>query len=283
MSPSTSRVAKTAGTGDGDTARPRERRQRVQSAATGMAVLKALARLGGQASLTALAAQVDESPAKVHRYLVSLVEEGLVVQQAGSQLYRLGLEALQIGLAAMRQADPIRLAEASLIRLRERLEVTCFIAVMGNKGPTIVRFEEPGLPVTVNVRVGSVLSMLWSATGRVFLGMIDEARVRALAADELAQATTEQLALLDARDPIGQLRQAVRAAGCAAVKDTNLKGISAIAAPVFDYNGHLCAVMTALGATGGFDPALDGPIAAALREEALAVSRELGYGGAAAP
>lgn len=262
-------------------ARPRERRQRVQSAATGMAVLKALARLGGQASLTALAAQVDESPAKVHRYLVSLVEEGLVVQQAGSQLYRLGLEALQIGLAAMRQADPIRAAEASLVRLRERLEVTCFVAVMGNKGPTIVRFEEPGLPVTVNVRVGSVLPLLWSATGRVFLGLLDAARVQGLAAEELAQATPEQRAQLDPRDPIGRLRETVRAGGCAAVRDTNLKGISAVAAPVFDCHGRLCAVMAALGATGGFDPALDGPVALALREEALAVSRELGYGGAA--
>lgn len=90
-------------------ARPRERRQRVQAAETGMAVLKGLARLGGRASLTAIAAHIDESPAKVHRYLASLIEEGLVAQESGTQQYHLGLEALQIGLAAMRQADPIRL------------------------------------------------------------------------------------------------------------------------------------------------------------------------------
>jgi DNA-binding IclR family transcriptional regulator len=84
----------------------------VQAAETGMAVLKALARLGGRASLTAIAAQIDESPAKVHRYLVSLMEEGFVAQEAGTQQYHLGIEALQIGLAAMRQADPLRLSEA---------------------------------------------------------------------------------------------------------------------------------------------------------------------------
>jgi DNA-binding IclR family transcriptional regulator len=142
----------------------------VQAAETGMAVLKGLAHLGGRSSLTALSTHVGESPAKVHRYLASLMEEGLVLQDAGSQHYYLGTEAIQIGLAAMRQADPIRAAEPCLIRLRESLEVTCFVAVMGNKGPTIVRFEEPGLPVTVNVRAGSVMSMLWSATGRAFLG-----------------------------------------------------------------------------------------------------------------
>jgi DNA-binding IclR family transcriptional regulator len=81
--------------------------------------------------------------------------------------------------------------------------VTCFIAVMGNKGPTIVRFEEPGLPVTVNVRAGSVLSMLWSATGRAFLGLLDESRVLALAEQELGGARPSMRAQLDAPTPIG--------------------------------------------------------------------------------
>src|SRR3546814_1395460 len=73
-----------------DTATPaqapaRQRRQRVQAAETGMTVLKGLARLGGRATLTGLAAHVQESPAKVHRYLASLIEQGMVQQDAGTQ------------------------------------------------------------------------------------------------------------------------------------------------------------------------------------------------------
>lgn len=258
----------------------RERRQRVQSAQTGMAVLKGLARLGGRASLSGLAAFVSESPAKVHRYLVSLIEEGLVAQDSATQQYQLGPEAMMIGVAAMRQADPVRIAEPALVRLRESLEVTSFVAVMGNKGPTIIRFEEPGLPVTVNVRVGSVMSLLWSSTGRVFLGLLDDTRVLAQAQEELAHADADllgQLAQFDARDPIGALRSAVQRARCASVKDTNLKGISAVSAPLFDHTGKLCAVLTALGATGGFDATPDGPIGSALRDEAAAASALLGY------
>ncbi len=257
--------------------RPRERRQRVQAAETGMAVLKGLRRLGGRASITLLAEHVGESPAKVHRYLASLVEEGLVAQDTATQQYYLGLETILLGLAAMRQADPIRLAELSLIRLRESLGVTCFIAVMGNMGPTIVRFEEPGLPVTVNVRIGSVLSMLWSATGRAFLSLLDDARVRELAEAELAVAPADLRAQLDPDDPIGQLRQSVRQAHCASVRDTNLKGISAVSAPLYDHTGRPCAVLSALGATGGFDASPEGPIAQAVRREADVVSALLGY------
>lgn len=259
------------------TDRPRERRQRVQAAETGMAVLKGLADLGGRATLTALSAHVQQPPAKVHRYLASLAEEGLVSQDAGTQQYFLGPEAIRIGMAAMRQADPIRAAEPALVRLREALEITCFIAVMGNKGPTIVRFEEPGLPVTVNVRVGSVLPLLWSATGRAFLAYLDERAVQAMALEELSHASPEQRASLAGKDPIEALRQAVRKAGCASVRDTNLRGISAVSAPLHDHTGRVCAVLTALGATGGFDAAVGGPVAKAVQREAAAISAMLGY------
>lgn len=289
-----SRASATAGTAT------RERRQRVQSAQTGMAVLKGLARLGGRASLSGLAGHVGESPAKVHRYLVSLIEEGLVAQDSATQQYRLGAEAMLIGVAAMREADPVRAAEPALVRLREALEVTSFVAVMGNMGPTIVRFEEPGLPVTVNVRVGSVMSLLWSSTGRVFLGRLDDSRVLALAHEEFAQAPPALRALLEtdearsvkhnetsgaaynaAHGPVDALRRAVQAElhahGCASVRDTNLKGISAVSAPLFDHSGRVCAVLTALGATGGFDASPEGPVGEALRREAAAASALLGY------
>ena len=255
----------------------RDRRQRVQAATTGMVLLKGLARLGGRASLTALARHVDENPAKVHRYLISMMEEGLVGQDPISLQYFLGAEAIQIGIAAMRLADPLRIAEPALVRLRQSLEMTCFIAVMGNKGPTIVRFEEPGLPVTLNVRVGSVLSLLWSATGRVFLAYLDDTQVERLARSELAGMSREQRAAFNDPDPVTALKQQVREAEMAIVRDTNLQGISAIALPIFDFSDKVVAVLTVLGATGSFDTDAGGRVAQALKAESTAISRTLGH------
>jgi len=264
-----------------DPPRVYERRQRVQSAETGMVVLKGLAAIGGNASLTALSAHVGENPAKVHRYLLSLMQEGLVDQDSASQRYLLGPELIQIGLAAMRQAEPIRCAEPALIRLREQFEITCFVAVMGNKGPTVMRIEEPGLAVTINVRAGSVMSLLWSATGRVFLGLLDEARVRLMAGEELTSATPYMRGLLPSAHPIETLQKEIQAGHCAVVRDTYQPGISAVSAPVYDFNGRVCAVITALGASGGFDPSIDGAIGIAVQCEAGATSRLLGYSGMA--
>jgi DNA-binding IclR family transcriptional regulator len=255
----------------------RGRRQRVQAATTGMVILKGLARLGGRASLTVLARHIAENPAKVHRYLISMMEEGFVAQDPVSLQYFLGAESIQVGLAAMRLADPVRIAEPALVHLRETLEMTCFVAVMGNKGPTIVRFEEPGLPVTLNVRVGSVLSLLWSATGRVFLAYLDDSRVEKLAREELAQASAAQRAALGKTDPIGTLKKEVRAGGMAIVRDTNLQGISAIGVPIFDFSDRITAVVTVLGATGSFDAGNDSRVARELRTQGAAISAALGH------
>ena len=262
-------------------AEPSARRRRVQSAETGMAILKALARLGGAASLTALAQAVAESTAKVHRYLASMVEEGLVVQDMTSQRYVLGPEAIHIGLAALRQCDPIRAGEPALLRLQAELGVTCFIAVMGNRGPTILRIEEPPLPVVVNVRAGSVLPLLWSATGQAFLGWLSGDAIDQQAQADWAAAGAAQRAQLaeaaPSEPPVDALRRRVRAQGCATVRDLLTAGISAVAAPILQHDGHVVAVLTALGASGGFDPAPGGRIAGRVVQEAGEISRALGW------
>src|SRR5688572_26508263 len=89
-------------------AAPARRGEKVQSAETGMTVLKALGQLGGSATLTRLAGQLQEHPAKVHRYLSSLVSSGFVEQDPATSRYVLGREAVLLGLAAQRQSDVLR-------------------------------------------------------------------------------------------------------------------------------------------------------------------------------
>ena len=48
---------------------------------------------------------------------------------------------------------------------------------------------------------------------------------------------------------------------------------------MYDHTGRPCAVLTALGATGGFDVSADGKIVAAVKKEAAAASAALGYVG----
>lgn len=242
-----------------------------------MTILKALARLGGSASLTTLAGEVGENTAKVHRYLSSLSSEGLVAQNPATQHYYLGEESIRIGMAALRQCDPVRLGEGALLRLRESLQVSCFIAVLGNLGPTVLRIEEPSLPVTVNIRAGSVMPLLWSATGQAFLAFSDDGAMQRRAEAEYEAGTTEQRSTLAGPAPVERLRRQVREQGCAIVHDTLLRGISAVAAPIFDARGRCCAVLTALGASNGFDSRPGGTVAPRVVHEAAGISTAMGF------
>ena len=56
--------------------------------------------------LTQLQNEVEMSPAKVHRYLVSLIETGLVTRLKEPGLYDLGPKALKLGFKAIQAYRP---------------------------------------------------------------------------------------------------------------------------------------------------------------------------------
>ena len=251
--------------------------QKVQSAETGMTVLKALGQLGGAASLTRLAARLQENPAKVHRYLSSLISSGFVDQDAATGRYVLGSEAILLGLAAQRQSNALSLAAAEIVELVETLNVSCFVAVMSNHGPVIVRWEEPMQAIVINARVGSIVPVLWSATGLAFAAFHKSDLLDALIKRELTSATEDQRRQLPNRRAVDAMLEGYRAHGCTWVREWLLQGVSAVAAPVFDAAGQVPAVIVAVGVSDSFDVRPDGPNAKALRKSTARVSQRLGY------
>jgi DNA-binding IclR family transcriptional regulator len=255
----------------------RDRRQKVQGAEMGMQVLKTLASMGGAASLTALSHQVGESPAKVHRYLASLVASGMVSQDASASRYVLGPETINIGLAAMRQLDVVSCSAPVMATLAETHHLSCCLGILGNGGPVIVRWEEPMQPVTVNVRIGSVLPVLWSATGRAFAAFSRPGTLDAEVQRELKEATPEQRKELPNRKAVEAMLEEIRAQGCVSIRGVLLSGINAVAVPVFDAASRLAGVVTALGVAASFDPDPDGPLGRLVKASGAEVSARLGY------
>ena len=123
----------------------------IQSAETALTVLSAMARTGGAHAVSELGRQLGMPRAKVHRYLVSLERMGFVEQDPASARYRLGTQALQVGLSALSDVDFVREGSNMLPKLAERLNESVFLSVWSDRGPVIVRWEDGGRPVAVNV------------------------------------------------------------------------------------------------------------------------------------
>ena len=243
----------------------------IQSIETGLHLLGVIARLTGVGPapmLKTIAAEAGLHPAKAHRYIVSFIRGGAVERDPANGRYRLGPMARQLGIAALQGLDVVRLANARLPAIRDTLQQTVALAIWAYHGPTIIAVEELRRPVMVSTRVGEVMPLLASATGRVFgawaaasvtAGMLERERGSTAAAEAAA------------------LFERTRAAGVGSVAGGLNPAISALSAPIFDYRGTLAAALSSLGPTEEFDAAPTGPLACALREAASDISRELGF------
>lgn len=188
----------------------------------------------------------------------------MVEQNNETGRYDLGARVMQLGLKALSRRDPIRLAGESLEELRDQLGHSVFLAIWANHGPTIVRWEEGTQAVTVNVRVGSVLPLTRSATGRVFLCWLPSALTDPILRSEKASAKD-----------VERLRQATRTRGLGSVEGDLLPGVASLSAPVFDHTGQIVAAISTLGAQGGFDSKVSGKIERQLKKAANELSRRL--------
>ena len=257
----------------------------IQSVEVGFALLEVLAQAPGPLMLRDLAAQADMSAAKAHRYLVSFQRLGLVVQDGATTRYELGPATLRLGLATLSRLDAVKMARERLPAPGEQTGQTLALAVWGNHGPTLVHWLESPLAVPVNLRLGDVMPMLTSATGRCFAAFLghgvgsDQAQV--LIAREMAQA--RDLGSKDVPTNARELQAMVRETreqGLGRVKNVLLPGIAGFCAPVFDADGHLALGVVSLGSSASFDTDWNGAVAVAMRRMAGLLSRDLGWSGA---
>ena len=253
----------------------------IQSVEVGFALLDVLADASGPLMLRDLAAAAGMSAAKAHRYLVSFQRLGLVVQDAVSARYELGPATLRLGLSTLSRMDAVKMARERLPTLLEATGHTLALAVWGNHGPTIVHWLESARAPSVNLRLGDVMPLLSSATGRCFLAFGSQGgradRSGPLLTAEIAQACAQD------RSDLPQTPEAVRAlvaqtreTGFGWVCNVLLPGISGVCAPVFDANGQLAVGVLSMGVSASFDIREQGRTVGAMSRQ---LSADLGWRG----
>jgi DNA-binding IclR family transcriptional regulator len=249
----------------------------IQSVEVGFALLEALIQAPGAMMLRDLAQVAGMSPAKAHRYLVSYQRLGLVSQDGGNTRYDLGPAALKLGLATLSRLDAVQMARSRMDALMDEIGHTVAIAVWGNHGPVIVHWQEPERAVTVNLRLGDVMPLLGSATGRCFAAFATPAQVQPLLKVEMAQLPKLERPGMprNAAQALAILEE-TRKQGLGRVVDTLLPGISGLAAPVWDAGGRICLSLVSLGSSASFDADYSGDVANALRRYSSQLSTELG-------
>lgn len=286
--PSPARRSRSSSATEPDDDSPEASRAGIQSVEVGFELLRALSDAPGALMLRDLAADAGMSAAKAHRYLVSFQRMGLVMQDPVSTRYDLGPAALRLGLAGLARIDAVRLARERIPGLLAETGHTLAIAVWGNQGPTMVHWAEAPQTVPVTLRLGDVMPLLTSATGRCFAAFMpregrDGERIPAMIRDELArlkQLPATGLPLVDVphtQADVQALLQETRSRGLGRVVHSLLPGVGGFCAPVFDAQGRLALGLVLLGSVATLDTDWNGAPAAALLQCARQLAADIGH------
>lgn len=248
----------------------------VQSIELGARLLAALVEEGRPTMLKDLARLSGFAPAQAHAYLVSYRKIGLVERDPESGRYLLGRFAMDIGVARMRAADPVRLASEAVVALSERTGLIVAQVVWGSFGPTVIQVQESGSQINMNTRPGTVYSLSGTASGRLFAAYLPEAAVsEAIRAEKRENGKSGRVG---ARRflPKRELAE-IRSKGYATIDEPPVPGVSAIAAPVFDHIGQMALGVTIIGDRYLMDERAEAEFVPALLATCAQLSADLGY------
>ncbi|MFD1797313.1 IclR family transcriptional regulator [Paracoccus aurantiacus] len=198
-------------------------------------------------TLTAIADQMDQSPATVYRILVTLAGRDLVEFDPSAQLWHIGPRAFIIGARFLRRSS---LVERARPILRGLMDATGETANLGIERETAVLFVsqvETHASIRAFFPPGTASPMHASGIGKALLAQMPEDRLQKLLRGSRLQRFTART-ITDRGRLIGELAL-IRARGFSFDDEEKNEGMRCIAAPVFDMNNEAVAGISVSGPT----------------------------------
>jgi DNA-binding IclR family transcriptional regulator len=214
-------------------------------------------------SLNEITRRLGASKATAHRYTKALRAAKLLRYDERTALFSLGPQVLTLGAAARAGLPIVSAAEPFMEQLGQDLDETVVLSIWDGESPIVVRsVDNTDRVIRISVRVGARLDTMTSAQGRVFCAFLPTDDVPGL-----ARAVK--------RDPALEKELATVRESGVSVNVPAVNGVRSIAAPVFQ-GRVLRGSIAVVGTTVSVPPDADGPLAAALKETATALSIHLG-------
>ena len=211
----------------------------VQSLEIGLQVLDALIAQRSPMMLKELAEHLAMHPAKVHRYVVSLVRMNYAKQMEDGR-YTLGNQAWRLGMSCIQRSDAIQASQSMIYALHRQIDCGLQISKWSSQGPLIVQWLESNQPVSVITKVGSVMPLLNSATGRAYAAFMPEQVIRPLLEQEWQiKQRAGQSVYPSNWTEFQALKSRIVESGIATVSGDMLIGINSFCVPIFNVHGEI--------------------------------------------
>ena len=243
-------------------------------------ILKLIARNSQGLTLAQIVRELGYPKSTVFNIIHTLQEEGMLSTTGELvPVYRLGVEALQVGLSYLRQTSLDAAARPVLSRLCSQTNETVFLSVRSGSADLVyvMKYLSDSESQTVS-SIGTVRPLLSVAMGKAMLCALSDAQVAA----EVTPAMLSACSLPELRNMdslLAWLREARKAGFVTEDTSENPHYATTVAAPVLEVGGQLAGAVSVVIM---HDPRDSGRIRAMgemVKAAAMEISRGLGYSG----
>ena len=238
--------------------------------------LEVLSRLGDleEATLSALASDLNQSPATVYRVLTTFQAHGFTEFDEARQVWAVGAGAFLTGAKFLRRTSLVERARAHLRALMEATGETANLGVAKDADVLFLSQSETHHAIRAFFPPGTLSPMHASGIGKALLAQWSTQRVDDMLAARAPEAFTEHT--LTTRDGLMRdLRQTQQRGYSFDAEEKNI-GMRCIAAPVFDIYGEAVAGLSISGPVARITDARIAQLGQLVRAEADALTVELG-------
>jgi flavin reductase (DIM6/NTAB) family NADH-FMN oxidoreductase RutF/DNA-binding IclR family transcriptional regulator len=182
---------------------------------------------------------------------------------------------VRTGALASPSAALVRRVEDALPGLAARLgEHTLCLCVWGNRGPTTIHWEPSAKPVSSELRLGLVMNVTASASGRAFAAFLPEQVTQTFVGEDLRLFRTAgldaaaQRQALDAEMAATREKGIARAAGLWPAERLHGVTTNAFSVPIVDDAGRMVMALTVVSPADRLSDDWDGAVPCALKDAA---------------
>ena len=183
-----------------------------------------------------------------------LVSEGYLTHENGT--YRLGASLYRLAAGVLANWDFPRLVRPFMAELAQRTGETVLLGVLNREAESLTYVEiiDGPQPIRYHIPVGTTRTLYASSAGRLLLAYADRDWCKSYLASVIFKVRT---ATPVTRASLRREIETIRREGMSWTIDVYTKGLSAVAAPVFDAAGRCVASLSIAGPTDRIRNELD--------------------------
>ncbi len=210
----------------------------------------------------------------VHRMLLTLEDNGYVVQEKQRGEYCLSFKLFSIGSRMLRHSSLVDIARPYCRELLEAVDETVNLCVVSGTEMLVVDKQVTSQMLRQDSIVGSSFPLFQSASGKIFLAFAEEEET-----EKVLELIKEQSPSTRSEEVMRSLRaelEKVRRTGLAYDYEEVFKGVRCTAAPVYDFQNNLVATLSISAPTVRLNKATSENIERHLIQTAQKISLRLG-------